>query len=509
MQIEKFYKNKTILYALLSVVFLVSFHDVIRQIVRDWNTSDGSHGILIFGVSLYLVWLNRKELRRLVPQPELLSGGILFAAGCFMFYAGVISSTIMIQLLSIVPVLLGAILLFGGRSYFKIFFLPVAYLVFLTGLMEQILGGFAIYLQQLSALFTAVFFRLIGMPVFLDNTVIMLPHIALEVVRACSGISHIIALFALAVPLAHLAQNTWPRKIILVFSALVIGLFANGLRIVMIGLFTMYFPEAGVHGPAETFQVSVIFFFGLMLLLAFSSILSRKDGKNNPEEPNDPDIPNTEDPRGPTYDIDANGRLSRKQTASFVIGTLVFLVTVGMVNFYTPASVALTQSLDQFPAYIAGFAGENIEGVDKKLRPFPADNELFRRYENGSGENVTIYIGYFESQNRSRKIIDYRRAWMHENPASIQVTNGENTFVINKTRIPDRNNPTDLYFWYQMDGRVIRDQYTGKLLTFLNGLFKQRTNAAVIIITTDSDTSNVMALIGKMVGVVDTHLSGM
>ncbi len=496
---------------MLSLVIVLSYHDIIVHIARSWTTAYGSHGVLIFAVSIYLVWIKKDEIRQLRAEPALLPGGLLLFAGCFIYFAGEISSTIVVQMLSMVPVLLGVILLFGGFSYFRIFLLPVSYLVFLTGFVEHLLGNIAIYMQQFTAWFAAVFFRLFGLPVFVDYTIIELPHITLEVVRGCSGISHIVALFALAVPLAGLAQRTWPRKIVLVFSALVIGLFANTMRIVLIGTYTMFFPDAGVHGPYEILSVTVIFFFGLLVLLLFSSILDRKNIKDHPGEKK---TGNTASNINASANWDASynryghrDRFTRKQVFSFVVGGVIFAIALCFVYLYTPQAVELDRPLDGFPRYIAGFTGKDIADVDDRLRPFAADRELMRRYENDENKSVIVYIGYFEIQDRNRKIIDYRRAWMHEEASSVPLSHDGKTIAINRTRLRNHGASEDVYFWYMINGRIIRNQYTGKILTFVNSLFTRTNNAAVIVISTKNEASEVMPLLAELVETVGEHLN--
>ncbi|MCF8095998.1 MAG: EpsI family protein, partial [Desulfobacteraceae bacterium] len=317
---------------------------------------------------------------------------------------------------------------------------------------------------------------------------------------SCSGIGHIVALLALSVPLAHLVQKTHARKFILVLSALFIGLFANGLRIFLIGVYALFNEGAQLHGPYETLYVSFIFFFGLLALVLISRLLSRggatgqaEDEEAGPAEPVHPPI------------LDKRG-FARRQRISFVVGTSIFLITLGFVHLYTPKAVALNNSLDSFPTRIAGFTGKEIDEMENRLRPFPADNELLRRYKNGDGISVELYIGYFEIQDRNRKVIDYRRAWMHEEAVRMVLEKDGRTLAINKTRIQADGTSRDVYFWYQIGGRTITSQYTGKIVTFLNGLFKRRTNAAVVVISTQNEEAEVSSLVGKLFETTKTYL---
>lgn len=498
--------KKQLLYALVPIVFIGSYYGIILHVIRGWTTPDGSHGFLIFVVAVYLVWIRRHEILRLRVVPAIMPGSILFAAGCFVYFAGEISSTLVVQMLSMIPVLLGIILLFGGIHYFTILWLPVCYLVFLTGFVEHLLGSFTIYIQQLTAWLAAIVFRLLGYPVFLDQTIIALPHISLEVVRACSGISHIVALLALAIPLAYLTQKTIARKLVLIVSTLFIGLFANGFRIVLIGIYTQLNPGMPVHGPQETLRVTIIFFVGLLLLLLFNKILAGKK-PNKMRKENEPDGSN--DPghkRASAARFASPSALTRKQIASFVLGGVIFMATIGLLTFQIPRPVGIARPFTAFPLHIAGFTGRDIDHVGDGIRPFRADSELLRRYENENGQSVDFYIGYFEIQDAKRKMVGYPRSWMHEGSSRLRIEKDGKTFVVNKTGSRDGADPSDIYFWYAMDGRFVKNEYAAKILTFLNGLFNRKTNGAVIVISTRNEELDIAPFLFEAGRAVKTHL---
>lgn len=494
-------------FSITSVLaFAFLYHGVILHMVNFWMTPDGFHGPLILAASIYLVWIQKEKIRALHPEPALLSGAFFLFAGCFLFFAGDLGSTILIQRVSIIPVLLGGILLFAGFSFFKALLMPVGYLVFLTGFIEQVLESISIYLQWSTAYVAVFFLKLTGMPVFFYDTLIALPHITMDVVRACSGVNHILALLALAVPLAFLTQKSFLRKSILVVSAFFIGIFANGVRVALIGLYTRYNPGAEVHGPDELLYVGFIFFFGMILLLLLSRILSGKRSKRasgsssaNPED----GVAKTSNP--PRHSSKSAGRY----LPPFIIGMSIFVITFGFVHFYNLQAVALDKPLGEFPAHVAGFTGGDTDELHTRYRPFPADDELLRRYVNDAGITAKLYVGYFREQDRRRKIIDYRRAWMHEEASMLDLNAGGNTVSINHfLQRRGGGKPEYVYFWYFMDGRIIRDEYTGKLATFLSGFFKRKTNAAIIVITTPHEKEDVLPLVTELMEELNHYLPG-
>ena len=496
-------KLKTVISIItLAAAFILLYHEAIAHMLGRWNTLGGSHTPLIFAVSLYLLWINRHKLRGLQPAPSILPGALLLAAGCFTLLAGKISGTIVVQQLSMIPFLLGVVLLFAGFAWFKVFLLPVGYLIFLTGFIEILFGNVSLHLQSLTAWISVLFFTIMGFSVFHEDTLIVLPHISLIVVRECSGINQIVTLLALAVPLAFMTQKTTLRRIILIALAPIIAIIVNGLRVTFIGVYALYNEGANLHGPYETFSASVIFFFGLVVLILFSKLLSRKDHKNVPS-----DQAESASIQGSSSTLTNHKSLAYKQLTSIFVGAVIFATTLSLIHLYKTNPVDLDLSLNLFPDHIAGFTARDLDQMHERIRPFHADSELMRLYQDDEGNMIELYIGYFKIQDRESKIIDYRRGWMHEQVSRIPVTAGNGTSVINKTSMQRQPFKPDIYFWYQMDGRIIRNQYAGKFYTFMNALLKRKNNAAVIIIKTKSSENQVMPFLEQALPLIQKHLS--
>jgi len=480
--------------------FGLLYYDSIIHSVSKWDSVEGAHGPLILAISCYLIWLKRHEFNTLPLRPAIIPGTLLAAIGCFMLFAGKLSSTMLLQQISMIPTLLGAILLLRGWSYLVVLFIPVVYLIFLTGLIEMLLGSVVIYFQLAAAWLSAKLLGFFGMPVVLHGTLVDLPHISLEVVKECSGISHIVSLMALSVPLAFMGKLSPVRQGILLVAAFFLGLFANGVRIALIGVYALYDAGANIHGPKETLYTTFIFFFGMVLLVVLSHFLS-KQGENKAPEIDLSAAVDSESADQGTVAIPEPplAGTTGKTSTPWVIFALLFFVTLGFSHFYKIAPVQLEQHFDTFSSEIAGFSQRDLPQIDEQLRPFAADDELLGLYVDSSGNRVEVYVGYFAEQTRERKLIDYRRNWMHERVQPISVTTSDGAITINQTQVRGNSNPADIYFWYVMGDRIITNQYVGKLYTFLDGLLKRRTNGAVVVVQTRSSQEEVMPFLEELV----------
>lgn len=517
----------------------VLYFDTFVRFVKNLFTYENSHGLLILGVSLYLIWEKRDLLRRLPVQPNLIFGSLLTVFGCFIFLSGKLSGTQLLQQISLVVTLLGAIWLVLGDRFFRALLVPVGYIIFMFGLFEEIFGSISIYLQSITAWIAFHLLNLTGWPIFLKGQIIELPHISLEVARACNGINHIIALVALAVPLAIMTQRTLTRKMSLILISFLVGIFANGLRVALIGVWSYYNKGGPVHGPFDTLYVSFIFFFGMGLLFIISRFLAKpfhtegkSQGVSGTELTRNPKkilltatLCNSNNPRNSTKPSNSQNGCKQQNamryalpvlrspstwakdgctmrdsakvnsqpvtrnnliSLSFSICMLILVSSIFFSYFYKPKPVMLAKPLEEFPMTVEGWTGKDVSNLDADIfKDFSAVNELKRVYSNHSMSETKLYVGYFPIQQQSKKAIDYRLGWLHDHPETIRISVSGEEIAIMKATWQGRRIPKTVYFWLNMNGRKILDPYRAKLATTLDAFTKRRNNGAIILIIVD------------------------
>ncbi|MBD1399327.1 exosortase C-terminal domain/associated protein EpsI [Pelovirga terrestris] len=475
---------------LLFVGFVALFYDVIIYTFYKWFTPEGNHWPLILGAALYIVWLKRDDIRRLPQHPNLMVGTLMMAGGCFMLFAAKLSNTIVAQQLAVIPVLLGGVLLLRGFSWFKALFIPICYLIFQTGIPWWALGKFSIYLQLSAAWLATNMIGWSGMPVILSGTIIDLPHIALEVAPECAGVSNIVSLISLSIFLGFVLQLSVYKKALIVLLSIPVGIFANGVRIALIGFYAVYNKGADLHGPYETMGMSLIFFFGMLLLFLIGHLIKGK--KVMPVALEQDAVDEVDDI--PPLQITADSRGGRRHLVAACLLASLLVPTLAMMHLYHLRPVTPPASFATFPLEIGDFYGEDAFWVDERIRPFSADDELIRVYTDPSDNRFALYVGYFAEQDRDKKVVDYRRSWMFDGAGRYPVVTDSGTEFINK-RDEEGNS---LYFWYILADRIVTDSLTGKVLTFWDGLTNRKTNGAVIIIQSRSGEEAVRPFVQEM-----------
>jgi exosortase len=151
---------------------------------------------------------------------------------------------------------------------------PLAYLILMVPILDEVIDKIHWPFQLFSARMGSILLRIFDIPFFLKVNYFELPNMTLEVAEECSGVRYLISIIAIGIPLAYFTQKGWWRKIVLVATAVIIGILANGVRVALVVLCAYYYGENNIQGPFHIFQalfVSVVGFVFLFILAWFLS----------------------------------------------------------------------------------------------------------------------------------------------------------------------------------------------------------------------------------------------
>ena len=172
--------------------------------------------------------------------------------------------------------------------------------------------------------------------------------------------------------------------------------------------------------------------------------------------------------------------------------TMLILISVGgYIHLYHPTPVPLKMDLKELPTVIGNWRWVRTEHPKDSFGVQGADAELNSVYQSTSGREIKLYIGYFESQQGDKRLTHYRSRWLHKKAEAIEFSaNPHGTIRINKTVFQDRKNSQLLLFWYDMNGQIINSRHKAKILNAFEGLFRGRTNGAIIIVFKNVERSD-------------------
>lgn len=473
---------------LLAAAFL--YRETLLRLGKGLFEYENAHGVVILAISLFLIWQKRHELKGLPVRPNIVAGSLFTGLGCALFVAGTHASSVIMTDFSLIIAIFGLVWLLLGTDHLKGLLLPIGYITFAYPLFDYLPQGILVYLQYVTAWLAAVLLKLMGITVHQNSIYLELPNITLQVVQVCAGLNHIIALLAVSVLLAHFTLDGWLKKIVLVASALFIGLAANGLRVAVIGVMSTLYQNGALHGPSDIFYVSFVFLAGLMAIVGLSYLMGGKwlpsgnhrVSRNQPSERLDKNYTG----EGCRGGINPRGSVLYM---SLLMATLIPVSASAYASMYSPRPVPMESSLADVPSRVGDWTAVCVVSEDFVPADLRPDETLARCYQNQAGDTLQLYLAYFTHQRKDRKVTDFTlNSYVEGEELSVA---GDGKRMTVRRAIPNRPGTKDhIYFWYSIDGQIVSSRIGAKLALLLNGVLRNRTNGSLVVIKIERKQEN-------------------
>ena len=190
-----------------------------------WDASTYNHILLVPPILAWLVRQRWPELVKLAPQAWW-PGLLLLAGGLLGWLAGTAAGINTVSQLGAVVMLQAAVaVLLGPRIVAGLLF-PLAYMFFLVPFGDELVPA----LQAITAKLAVALTHASGVPAVIDGVFIDTPAGLFEVAEACSGVKFLVAMVALGTLVAHMCFASWKRRAAFMAAAVVVPVFANGVR---------------------------------------------------------------------------------------------------------------------------------------------------------------------------------------------------------------------------------------------------------------------------------------
>ena len=476
--------------ALLGVVYSNALVSMFNVWVDDENYG---HGFFVPVISLFLIWLKRDTIRALEPRGSWW-GLSLILVGVALYGLGELGALYTLLHLSFWCVVVGLCWAALGRPILRALSFPLLYLLTMIPLPQFLLQGLSGQLQLLSSALGVGCLQVVGVTAYREGNVIDLGPIQLQVVEACSGLRYLFPLMSLALLCAYLFRGPmWKRAAVFV-SSMPIAIVLNGFRIGVIGVLVEFFGAGAADGFLHLFEGWVIFLISLAILGLVMWGLSRIGSGS--ERPSLSDLLQLPSDSGTI----AQPGLARSSTLPGALpaplfcsmGLLVCLVVASPYLISRDEIAPARQALLNFPLQVQQWQGSTFPLEKEYIEALRFDDYLLADYRAPDGVPVNFYVAYYGSQRKGQSAHSPRTCipgggWEITSLRTMEVPANENAATplsVNRLVIQKAEMKQVVYYWFKQRDRVLVSEYLVKFFLLWDALAKQRTDGALIRLTT-------------------------
>lgn len=480
-----------------ALVFL--YATVLAKLGFDWWTDENySHGLLVPFVIGYIVWAEFENLKNTPKNPSVLFGGSMILLAFLMLLAGTLGAELFIQRISLVVMLGGIAVYFFGAKILKLLTIPFWLLIFSIPIPQIIFNKIAFPLQLLASKIAIWGIRLFEVtPIRKGNVIEILPQgatqiVALEVVEACSGIRSLMTLATLGLVLWYFTREKtkfdWIRGLILILSAVPIAILTNAARVTGTGVLTYYYGKQAADGFTHDFSGWLVYLIALILLIGLNFLLKKTFFKQSET---------------------TSGNLSAYNTTMIspvgVTGLVAALIVGGLfINWFEKRGEAQIsrQSLSEMSPNLGDWRqkGTDIRFSEQTESVLRTSDYVMREYTNLRGKTANVYVGYYASQRTGATYHSPQNClpgsgWEMKQPELVEIkTPSGKSFTVNRYIIENGQYREVMIYWYQGRGRAVASEYTDKIYTVLDSIFRQRSDGAMIRVMTSVGNNEAESL---------------
>ncbi|MBL8200247.1 MAG: VPLPA-CTERM-specific exosortase XrtD [Chromatiales bacterium] len=485
--------------AVAGVTIALLFSFGIEWMLKAWETPEYNHGYMIPPVAFYLVWLRARALAD--PGDQLARRGAwlgfgLVALALVVNILGEMSAVVTISEYAMILVIWGLALAATGYRGMRLLWVPLLYLAFMIPLPNFIETRLTTGLMLLSSEIGVAVIRLAGLTVFLEGNVIDLGTYQLQVAEACSGMRYLFPLMSFGFLCAVLFRGRWWQRTILFVATVPLTILMNSVRIGIIGILVNYFGIEQAEGFIHDFEGWVVFMACVGVLFIIVWIFARME-KRRFLEIFGLDIPDV-------ADLGLLVRNARPTRPVLAATGLLVVVTIASLTVPRQAPVYPERAnLASLPLKIGDWSGREEPLEKVYLDVLQVSDYLMAQFSRPTDPApVGLWIAYYDSQTQG--------AAVHSPKACLpgggwQITSlTEHTIEgvgpdggplrVNRVEIGLGEQRQLVYYWFAQRGRNLTSEYLVKWYIFQDGLTLNRTDGALVRITTPiTDTTDMQA----------------
>lgn len=481
--------GKHILIALAVILFALFFvaWDSLVIMENMWSAREEyGYAYIIPPITVFFIWQRRYIV--IGEKFELSWIGFSFVLfGILILLMGMLSATHSITQYGFLFTFIASVWMLIGWRAFKVIIGPLLLLFLIVPLPAFLFNNLSAYLQLISSELGVWVIRLFGISVYLEGNVIDLGIYQLQVVEACSGLRYLFPLFSLAVIAAFIFKAPMWKRAIIVLSSLPITVLMNSFRIGVIGVLVEYYGIEQAEGFLHDFEGWIIFMASTGLLIVGMWLLL----KIGPEKAKFIDAFILEEVVVPDDPYKNNeGPIGVKQVIAGLFVTLAVL-SIGMINEKNEI-IPVRDSFSSFPLVLNEWQGQR-DTLDSEVLGYLKTSDYFlANYGRETGDIVNLYMAYYDTQKsgeaaHSPKSCIPGGGWQIKDFNTVnknEILMAGQPLSANRLLIKKGESGQLVYYWFQQRNRIITNEYLVKWYLFWDALTKNRTDGALVRLTT-------------------------
>ncbi len=441
-----------------------------------------SHGFILFGLIVFMIVKERDELRRMGFGYSWW-GVVLFSVFVALMLIAYITQIQTLQYQALVGALGFLAVAIMGKPSLKIL-LPASLIIFAIPLPFFTQVALTADLQLISSQLATNSLRALGIPVLLEGNVIDLGSYKMQVVEACAGLNYMVPLLGLGHICAYMFKTVMWKRIFLIISCIPISILLNSARITITGILMDVYGLNTAEGFFHGFQGWLIFIVS-MAILALEVVLLNKVGARRIELST---MLTLFDAKTVAENKD------RDRTLRTVPRTLISALAVTSLAFCLmlyvetkPEFIPEKPNFVLFPDQIGDWQGKMFAGSIEQMEKLGADDHLFSNYHHAeTNQLIELYVAYFERQSddknpHSPKACLPGGGWdiLSIDQVVKPIAAGK-SIPVNRMIIQKGTYKQILYYWFNLHGRQIADEYRMKLFMLRDRLILNRSDGAIV-----------------------------
>lgn len=265
------FNNKVnLLWSISALSFFVLFFPTYNHLFNTvWQTDEQGHGLVVFLISLFLIWQNKGELlSRTALKKESTIGLFILIIGLVVHSIGRSQDVQTFDVGSQILVLTGLILYISGYQALKAVWFPVFFILFMIPLPGTVVDTLTMPMKIAVSNVSEWVLYQFEYPISREGVMLQIGYYKLLVADACAGLHTVFSLEAMGLLYLHLVKrDSFARNLSLAILILPISFLSNTIRVVTLVLVTYYFGDEVGQGFVHDFAGFVLFGTALIFIV--------------------------------------------------------------------------------------------------------------------------------------------------------------------------------------------------------------------------------------------------